>query len=81
MKKDFEFSGVTAVVVVVGAIVLAVGISALLALGLSWGLAFAFGLQIGFLKTWVAMFVIQIISNVVFSGLRNASKKEDKYGV
>lgn len=50
-------------------------ISAGFAWFISWGLAFAFGIQLGFLQTWVAMFVIHMISNIVFGGLKSANKE------
>jgi hypothetical protein len=60
---------------VLGVILLSLGISALLAWLVSLGIAFVFDYHIGFLKTWVALFVIQIISNVVFSGMRRKEAK------
>ena len=69
-----------AIGLVVGAVLLGVGLSAILALFISWGLAFAFGVSIGFLKVWVGMFVVKFISRYVFSGVRslNFNTKEAK---
>jgi hypothetical protein len=60
---------VTILAVIVG-LSIGLGISALIARLLSLGIAFVFDYHIGFLKTWVALFVIQVISRVVFSGMQ-----------
>ena len=64
--------------IVIGFFVLTIGASAFLAFLLSWGLAFAFGVSLGFFKVGVGIFVVQIVSNIVFSGLRVRNSKEAK---
>ena len=64
----------TVLAVAVG-LAIGLGISAFVAWLLSLGIAFVFDYQIGFLKTWVALFIIQAISKVVFSGIQHKEAK------
>lgn len=65
---------VTIFAVIVG-ISIALGFSALVAWLLSLGIAYVFDYQIGFLKTWVTLFIIQVVSRAVFSGMQREEAK------
>lgn len=63
---------------VIGAVLgvaLLLGIYALMAWALSEGTEFVFGIELGFWRTAVAIFVIGAWSNIVFSGLKTRPSK------
>ncbi|NYV67607.1 hypothetical protein HYI36_20215 [Bacillus sp. Gen3] len=56
-------------------VIIILGIYALMAWALSEGTEFVFGIELGFWRTAVAIFVIGAWSRIIFSGTRTASSK------
>jgi hypothetical protein len=60
---------------ILGLLLLSLGISALLAWLVSLGVAFVFDYHIGFIKTWVALFVINVVGRFLFNGIKAKEAK------
>ena len=61
---------IISILAILTALAIVLGISALIAWLLSLSIAFVFDYHIGFFKTWVALFIIQVIGKALFSGIQ-----------